>query len=498
MRTPLPLLAAFFTVGIAFTGCMKDDDYTVSPNDRLTFSSDTIRFDTIISGEPTRTMSMAVYNTASKAIRISRIGLAKGADSPFHVNADGTQLFGGSAEDFEIPAQDSMVVFLMAKVPETGGAEPVDYTDQLQFTTEAGTQQSVTLTASGQDVVRLQGKRITEDETFSDARPYRITDSLVVETGKTLTLAAGTTLMFSSGAGLIVHGTLKVQGSLQSPVTLRGDRLDNMFTNQPYDRTPGLWEGIHLCNGSYGNVIEYADIHSAVNAVQADSSNVSQEKLRLLNSIVTTSSQCGLNLRMCKAYVGNSQITNAGADCVRLRGGDLEMVHCTVGRFYVFTGASGGHAIDFANFDGDSRLPLTRLEARSCIITGYQDDELMGNRSTENETDAFNYHFDHCLLNTPAVTEGDEAVNFVSCLWDQKAEGTETDDPANETIRAKNFTPEFNTSHLLFSFELAKDSKAVGNANPSDSSIFPTDRLGRTRSGNPDIGCYQHQEETKE
>lgn len=73
MRQLLLLFIALFS----FVGCLKDDDYTVSVNDRLAFSKDTIKFDTIISGIPTKTYSMAVYNPANKAIRISQIALQK-------------------------------------------------------------------------------------------------------------------------------------------------------------------------------------------------------------------------------------------------------------------------------------------------------------------------------------------------------------------------------------------------------------------------------------
>ena len=51
MRQLLLLFIALFSL----VGCLKDDDYTVSVNDRLAFSKDTIKFDTIISGMPTKT-----------------------------------------------------------------------------------------------------------------------------------------------------------------------------------------------------------------------------------------------------------------------------------------------------------------------------------------------------------------------------------------------------------------------------------------------------------
>ena len=245
MRQLLLLFIALFSL----VGCLKDDDYTVSVNDRLAFSKDTIKFDTIISGIPTKTYSMAVYNPANKAIRISQIALQKGASSPFKVQADGAALENGIATDFEIARKDSMIVYFMVNVPNTDSDAPVDYTDKLVFTTEAGVNQEVVLRAAhlqttgqnkckaaGQDVIDLKAQRISHDLTLDAKRPYHVYDSLVVEKGATLTLAAGTQFFFHSKTSLIVYGTLKIEGTLESPVVLRGDRLDDMFKNQPYDR----------------------------------------------------------------------------------------------------------------------------------------------------------------------------------------------------------------------------------------------------------------------
>ena len=289
-----------------------------------------------------------------------------------------------------------------------------------------------------------------------------------------------------------MHGTLHIDGSREKPVTLRGDRLDLMFKNQPYDRTPGLWDGIVLKSQSYGNTINYADIHSSTNGLCADSSDISRSKLKMENSIIHNTTNHALNLRMANVFVGNSQITNAGGDCVHVRGGDVSLVHCKVGRFYVFTGGYG-HALDFANFDGDVRLPLHNLYVANSIVTGYQDDEIIGGQNTDFENDAFNYNFAYSLLDTPQPKEPDDG--FESCLWDTRStDQTEAD----SIVHDKNFTPAFNVDHLLFYFTLSPYSPAVGQASPSISQQFyPYDRTGAPRTARPDMGCYNHAETTE-
>lgn len=474
------------------TSCLKDDDYTTSANDKLTFSRDTVAVDTIISGTPSKTYSLTIYNQADKAIRIPQIMLGKGGSSPFYVNADGTQLVNGVANDFEIARKDSMIVYVMANIPSSDADDAVAVEDKLCFQTESGLMQEVVLTAQGLNVITLSGMRISQNTTLDATKPYRVMDSLVVERGAELTLAPGTRFLFHNKAALIVHGTLHIDGSREKPVTLRGDRLDLMFKNQPYDRTPGLWDGIVLKSQSYGNTINYADIHSSTNGLCADSSDISRSKLKMENSIIHNTTNHALNLRMANVFVGNSQITNAGGDCVHVRGGDVSLVHCTIGRFYVFTGGYG-HALDFANFDGDVRLPLHNLYVANSIVTGYQDDEIIGGQNTDFENDAFNYNFAYSLLDTPQPEKPDDRIE--SCLWDTRS----TDQAeADSIVHDKNFTPAFNVDHLLFYFTLSPYSPAVGQASPSISQqYYPYDRTGAPRTAHPDMGCYNHAETTE-
>lgn len=476
---------------IVFASCLSDEEYTTSPNDMLTFSKDSIRFDTIISGSPTKTYTFSVYNHASKAIRIPQISLKKGSASPFYVNADGTQLTDGVASDFEIASKDSMIVYLMANVPTTDTDAPIAYEDELEFLTESGNHQSVILTASGQDVVTLKDCHITENATLNAQRPYRVMDSIVVEKGATLTLAAGTCFLFHKGATLRVRGSLRVEGTIEKPVTLRGDRLDDMFVNQPYDRTPGLWNGVEITSDAHDNYINFADIHSGTYGIRVDSTDASVRTLTIENSKIHTVSNHALDVRMANVYVGNSLLANAGSDCLHVCGGDVSLLQCTLARFYVFTGGYG-HALDFANYESNNRLPLHRLDLTNCIVTGYQDDELLGKSNADYEEDEFNYLFTNCLINTPAPKGPDD--HFENCLWDVEEKGANKEEVV---VREKNFATEFNLKNLTFSFVLSPNSKAVGTAKAD--STYPLDIAGKTRSSTLDMGCYQHQEkETNE
>ena len=461
-------------------GCWQDEEFSTAPTDLLRFSTDSVNFDTVISGQPTNTRTFMVYNPNARSLRISRAFLGRGTESVFRVNIDGTFLENGEASNFELYAEDSLRVFLEMTAPVSDSDEPVAVEDELTFVLESGQTQSVTLTAYGQDVVVLKGWTVTADTTLTARRPYQVYDSLVVAPDVTLNLPAGARLYFHPDARLIVHGTLRAEGALGNEVLMRGDRMGNMFSNQPYDLIPGQWGGIVLTSGSYGNIFNYCDIHSGSFGLRCDSADVSREKVRIENSVLHNVSGDVLTARACSLFVGNSQLTNAGGNCVTLYGGSSRFVHCTIANFYAFTGGRGV-ALSYTNADGSIPYPLHQAEFLNCLITGYGEDEIMGAQSADHADLPFNYLFRNCLLDTPEFV--DEQVQ--NCLWDN-------DEAA--VWREGNFSPAFDLDRLLFRFSLDSLSSAVGNADPTvTQTYYPYDRLGRSRldDGRSDIGCYE-------
>ncbi len=295
-------------------------------------------------------------------------------------------------------------------------------------------------------------------------------------------------LYFHPGTGLTVHGTLVAQGTLNAPVQLRGDRMGYMFSHQPYDRIPGQWGGVTFTTESYDNKLEYCDIHSGTFGLRCDSSATDREKLRLENSIVHNVSGDALYARSSKIFIGNSQITNAGGNCVTIFGGDNTFVHCTIANFYTFTGGRGV-ALSYSNVDGTSRLPLQAATFLNCLITGYSSDEIMGTQSDRYKDDAFNFLFRNCLLDTPEVTDD----HIVNCLWDNDKDG-------HEVWRETNFSPAFDLEQLIFTFVPGNRSQAVNRPDAEiTATYYPTDRNARDRLNGmgPDMGCYEAEEQAE-
>lgn len=465
------------------SSCFSDDAYSNAATDRLRFSTDSVRLDTVISGQATNTYTFEVYNPGKKALRLPAVFLEKGGNSAFRVNVDGVFLEGGRAEGLEVAPGDSLRVFLFANLPTHDTDAPIETTDRLIFTTEGGAEQAVVLSAWGQDVVPLRAHVVRADTTLAARRPYVVTDSLVVAAGATLTLAPGVRLYFHPETDLVVHGTLHAEGSISAPITMRGDRLGYMFSHQPYDRIPAQWGSIIFTGESYGNHLVHCDIHSGTNGLRCDSGDIEREKLRLESSIVHNMSGNALTTRSANVFVGNCQISNAGGNCAAIYGGNATFVQCTIGNFYPFAGGRGA-ALVYANHEDGVRRPLEAATFVNCLITGYSDDEIMAERSDRYTDDAFNYSFRSCLLGTPEVKDDDR---IISCLWDNDKDG-------KGIAREKNFFPTFDTDALIFTFGLAAGSQAVDHADPDAArTYYPEDLNGRSRLADegPDIGCYE-------
>lgn len=462
--------------------CNDDDTFTTSSGNLFTFSADTVRFDTIFSCIPTATKTFWVYNRSGNGIRCSCIKLQKGNQTGFRVNVDGEYLgqsSGYQVSDIEIRDKDSIRVFVELTSPLNQNDEPTLIEDDIIFTLASGVEQKVNLNAYSWDADIYDNVEITCDSTIQSTRPIVIRGGLTVNEGAALAIAAGTTLYFSNGAGIDVYGQLLTEGTAEDNVILRGDRTDNMFDYLPYDRVPGQWQGIRFHESSYGNKINYTDIHSTYNGIVCDSADVEKLKLKLYNSIVHNCQGYGLLATNCMIDVFNTQITNTQEDCTAFFGGDVLIRHCTIAQFYPFD-ADRGAAMSFSNQHDGNTCPLLRLEVYNTIVTGYADDVISGSLNTEA---AAEYDFHNCLLRTPE--EETDAEHMTDIIWEEPEDTI--------TGGAKNFDM-IDTDNLKYDFRLVPGSKAVNAGIILDNGFSDYDRLGRKRDEQPDLGAYELEE----
>ena len=94
---------------LSLAACDDMDDYSSDPKHTLWFSQDTLRMDTVLTGIPTSTRQLKVYNPHKKALLISSIILADAGKSGFRINVDGIR--GDQFSDIEIAGEDSLYIF---------------------------------------------------------------------------------------------------------------------------------------------------------------------------------------------------------------------------------------------------------------------------------------------------------------------------------------------------------------------------------------------------
>ena len=459
--------------------CSDDDSFTTSTSNLLTFSTDTVKMDTVFSRIPSSMRSFWVFNRSGDGIRCSNIRLAKGNQTGFRVNVDGTylgQTAGFQTHDVEIRNKDSIRVFVELTSVDNGKMEPQKIEDDLVFTLESGVEQKVNLNAFTWDADILTDVVVKQDRVLDGEKPTVIYGMIRVEEGATLRIPAGKTIYFHNNGGLDVYGRLVTEGTAENNVVLRGDRTDRMFDYLPYDMVSGQWQGIHFHESSYDNVIDYTDIHSTFTGIVCDSSALDRKKLTMRNTIVHNCQGAGVTMRHCKVSMENCQLTNTLGACVDILGGDILLNHCTLAQFYPFD-SNRGPALSFA---ADEKNPLERLHCENSIVTGYAEDVVMG---SQNDSTTFEYQFVATVLRTPEV---EDTVHFHQVIWENVKD--------TAAVSGEKHFKLIDIDQQRYDFHLLQRSTAVGIAQPS--SALPLDREGTPRDEKPDAGCYEWKEET--
>ena len=332
-----------------FSAC-KDEVFSSDPNHRLSFSVDTLSFDTVFSTITSSTKRIMVRNKNNKALRISEMGLRDGGSSVFRINVDGQVSADNRFQSIEISAKDSMYIFVSVNVEELNDDSPLLIEDYLFFQTNGSTQQIV-LETFGQNVIILKGKTFANDTTLTALKPYIIYDSLTIDFGNTLTLEPGCRLYFHNNADMYVYGTLNAEGTAEAPILLRGDRFDNInFASPvPYNDVAGQWGGLYLVGNSTHQMkhVNLNSGHVGIYLTAGTSSSVPDASemptLEVINCKIHNFLFYGLVAQNANVAVVNTEISNTGSYSVYLNGGNHTFIHTTIANYFN-SGASSAQA----------------------------------------------------------------------------------------------------------------------------------------------------------
>ena len=406
------LLIAVLVLGI--NSCKKKDKIDTSPSIHLRFSTDTVFFDTVFTTIGSVTQKLMVYNDNPNKVLVSSIRMGSAGSSNFRINIDGVSAT--SATDIEIPAKDSIYIFVRVTVDPRNQNNPMIIADSLLFSMN-GNFQNVKLVAWGWDAHFYRNKELQGNVTFDSLKPHVVFGYLRVDTAANLTILAGCKIYFHKDAYLAAsfQSTLKVEGTLEHPVRFQGDRLD------PYYRDlPGQWDGIFFEKGSKENEINYAIIKNGNTGIQVDSASTSSlPMLKLENTIIQNVTGPGLYAYASSIKSINLVVGNCGSSAVALVfGGSYEFFHLTIGNYWS-SSVRLDSSLYLSNYTYDNlgvkrSNALTKAYFGNIILYGNQDNELEFDIEPSAE---FSYTFDHCLLKTRKKIS--DPTHFTQCIVNQ-------------------------------------------------------------------------------
>jgi hypothetical protein len=450
---------------VLFTCSCKKDVFITSPDARISFSVDTLYYDTVFTSVGSITKFVRIFNNNDQKLRLSSVQLGGGANSPFRINVDGIP---GTASDIEILPNDSLYVFVSVQVNPNAQNLPFILRDSLRVSYN-GNERFIQLQAWGQNAVFLKNYTVTGNESWTNTKPYVILDRLLVDKNAKLTIGKGTKLYFHADAPLLVDGTLEVKGEKPDSlkVSFQGDRLD-----LPYREYPGSWPGIYFQASSHDNIIEYAQINNAFQGLVVDQpASNGLPKLILNESVIQNCFDAGLIAIRTGIRSRNTLIANCGKNMILAFGGKYEFTHLTNAAYSNRYITHKDPILAITNVFEDAAAVFTAdLNASfvNCIFWG--DDGLVK---------------DEVVVRKEGNTVF--AVDFANSLWRMSTV------PATITSSAmiNNQDPLFtlvDNDKIQYNFRLKEKSPAIGKGKPAGVAF---DLDGQARKPVPDIGAYE-------
>ena len=427
----------------------------------MSFSKDTVVFDTVFTTIGSTTQQFKIYNKDSKTIRIDEIELLGGTNSKFSMNVDGLQ--GPIIKDLYIEGGDSLFVFVEVTLDPNGTNLPLVIEDSIRFKSN-DKNQYVKLAAWGQDAY-FHYKDPTLEGTWPNDKPHVIYGYAAIDSAKTLNIQAGTHIYMHKNAILYVYkSTLNIQGTLGNEVIIEGDRLE-----QDYQNVSGQFYGIYF-QQARPCTIDYAIIKngtSGVHLYDEDPTNTGYT-LTMTNTIIKNQARYGVFIFAgAKVKAENCIIAKNGTHALFvLQGGDFNFNHCDLLGY----GSSTNPAVGISNFYTDYKAGQTNVSSinegklYNCVVTG--------NLTTEIAMDTIqmagvvlNFDFKNTVLRSEEIYT--DSFYDASVIW--------------------NGTPVFtNPDEFDFTFSSSSDLQGAG----INTSVV-TDILGNPRNNPPDIGAIE-------
>lgn len=479
---------ALFTAALllVISSCRRDDYYE-APDAAVTFSQDTLRFDTVFTTLGSATRFLKVYNSQSQPILVD-VALRNQSGSFFYINADGVK--GPVIKGLEINSNDSIYIFVEVTIdPDKPWSVSPFVIEEYIDVTVNGNRFTAILEAWGQNanyIPSSQGKGggallscNLQEQVWDDPRPYVIYGILYVDSC-TLVLPPGTRIYVHGGIvrrenavyndGMIIFlkdGRIDARGTIAQPVIIQGDRLEKEFSD-----VSAQWTGILFWQESKGNLLTQTTIKNSIFGIRADSlASVNLDGCKIFNT-----GNAGIIARHASVTAENCLIHSGDAYGLQLTyGGKYRFDYCTIASYQGQNEAllmTDFYCSDFLCSQG---ARLNRLDASftNCIISGSEADEI-GLISASMKKEDFDYSFQNCLVKVDELTNPENHPDFFD----------RCNDCYNLKYNDKLFLKVSDNDYRL-------DTMSVALGKGKAISTITKDITGKVRKTAPDPGCFE-------
>lgn len=468
----------YLSVLTLFFACKKDQ-FSDDASLQVTFSQDTLVFDTLFVTMGSSTHEVRIKNLNSHDIVVDHIRIANGANSLFRLNVDGQS--GDVIENIPIRAGDSIYAFVELTIDPSVDTLPFIIEDQLLVSVNSDEEQKVELVAWGQNAHFHYGNYLSayvqSDTTWTNDLPHVIYGTLWVDSAATLNIEPGTSVHLHNNAILSVYrnGKILANGNIDNPITFEGTRLE-----PSYEEVSGQWSRIWISNESYGNefnhcIIKNGDIGIQVDMLSIPTGHTMTKNLTINNTIIRNMRAVGIFARAGHIEMNNCVVSNCGQYLTAFTFGGIYTVrHSTLVNYWNnnYRETPAFHVDDRYQIN-QSTVFLNNLDScyvGNSIIHGALDNELSV-AHTSDET-----FFNASIIKTLIKVDNDYDLSDNSIYQSY----------------LNNTTPGFVDN---YDFHLIEGSSCINYGDPnitSQSFFLSTDIEEVSRATQSDIGAYQY------
>ena len=469
MKPIAPFFYFFTFVFCLFLASCKKDSFITSEFARLNITNDTLKYDTVFTTTGSITKLFKIINENNQKLRLGKIKLMGGVNSAYKMNVDGAATT--EVNNLDIEANDSIYVFVSVTINPNAANLPFIVSDSI-LVSYNGNNRYVQLQAYGQNANFLRNRLITGNVVWTNNLPYVILGSIRIDTTAILTIQPGCKIYSHANAPFIVDGTLTVNGTQASNVIFSGDRLD-----EDYKDLPASWPGIYFRGNSKNNVLTYAIVKNAYQAIVTEKPSINANpKVILHQCIVDNAYDAGIYCVNSSLQADNSLISNCGSNIILSYGGVYNFTHCTV----------AAYTTNYLNHKNPVLIVNNFLNQAGTTLTANLNAVFRNNI----------FWSDGGIVDNEVVVSK-QGANTFTVLFEKNIYRALTD-PANSTLSGNkiNADPSFDSidiSKKIFDFRITKNSFAPG-INAGVLTGFPKDMDDKNRNvGLPDMGCYEKQ-----